>query len=167
MRGSDAPGVWEQSIGRGSLWKNWVQEWIDDHYPNAHSRTRAVNAWRHLELWLEAREFSTPAFVRHEHASQYLKGRKKEGAAHNTALLEIKFMASILQEAVRREFIAGNPWVKLGIKREAVKEKPEITPEQAAFVEAELKRRNKAQWWHDSWLIVTGRDAASGRFASR
>jgi site-specific recombinase XerD len=141
--------------GEAPLWKNWVQDWIDDHFSNPRSRTRAVNAWTHLEAWLEREKFTTPAFVRYEHAAAYLRQRKKEGAAHNTALLEVKFMSEILQEAVRRTFIPGNPWVKLGMKRERGKVKPEITADQAEVVTRALVEKKKPQWMHDSWLIYT------------
>ncbi|MBU3720763.1 MAG: site-specific integrase [Burkholderiaceae bacterium] len=141
--------------GEAALWKSWVQQWIDDHFTHALSRTRAINAWTHLSAWLITRGHITPAHVRHEHAAEYMRHRKQEGAAHNTALVEVKFMASILQSAVRRQLIPGNPWVKLGIKRARVREKPEITSEQAALVQHSLTAMNKPAWMHESWLIVT------------
>lgn len=84
-----------------------------------------------------------------------MRQRKADGAAHNTALLEVKFFCAILQEAVRRDFISANPWTKLGLKRAAVREKQEITADQAALVERELAERKMPEWMVESWLIAT------------
>jgi len=141
--------------GDKALWKRWVPGWIETHFTNPFSRTRAVNAWTRLEEWFLSRGFITPAFIRYEHAAEFFAARKKAKAAHNTALLEVKFGSQILQEAVRRELIPGNPWVKLGIKRARGKVKPEITSEQAAIVQAGLIEHKMPDWMSESWLVYT------------
>jgi hypothetical protein len=54
-----------------------VPSWIETHFANALSRTRAVNAWTRLEEWFVSRGFSTPAFIRYEHAGEFFSARKK------------------------------------------------------------------------------------------
>ncbi|MGN6644107.1 MAG: tyrosine-type recombinase/integrase, partial [Verrucomicrobiota bacterium] len=60
------------------------------------------------------------------------KGRYQ--AKLSTALLDLKLLGIIMQEAVERDLITGNPCLRLGIQREKPPEKPELTAEDCELI---------------------------------
>jgi site-specific recombinase XerD len=98
-------------------------------------------------MFLEEQQIESPAHLRRSHCFDYVTWRQKPDKASgkyrarlNTALLELKTLRIILQEAVERGLITGNPCVKLGIRRERVAQKPELTAEDCEAIRAGIQK---------------------------
>lgn len=136
-------------------WHKWVDEFITLRYANKpQSLLRYQTAWRTVRMFLEERGIQIPRQLTREHCFAYFawrnKANKSKGkyrADHNTALLEIKFLALVMKEAVLRGYAGANPCRELGIKRAPVRKRPMFQPEWlkriedgiAAMPEGELK----------------------------
>ena len=138
----------------------WVPSFLETHYRNAHSLKRYMAAWQNVREFLAAKKLWHPASIRYVHGRQFMDwrmGMKIESrghtykAAHNTALLEMKFFAFVLNEAVRREFIQSNPLARTGIGKRAPKEKPELTDEDIAKIHAAAMKAPR--WMLTAFLI--------------
>lgn len=105
--------------------KSWVVDYLTECYPNLNTRARMLHAWDALAVWLTKRKLYHPRMIRHSDVADFLKTRKKT-AAHNTARLEAKLFAFILNEAMRREYCEKNHFALVKIRREAAKQKPEL-----------------------------------------
>jgi integrase len=133
--------------------QRWVPRWLA-RLENEHTRTRYTNAWNALIPFLEARQLRHPGGVRYRHAREWMDWRTGDQGRErkwNTAIVELRVLAAIMQEAVRREFIGANPLQKLGLKRRAGKVKPEITPAEERQILAECVRR-AALGEQDAWM---------------
>lgn len=130
----------ENQLGsrRDGAWSDWVPGFIAQHYRSDSTRRRAVHGWERLSEWLRVRNLRHPREIRYEHGSDYLTWRKTS-AGHNTALYEIKFLAFLINEAIRREYADRNVLARLGVGRAAVKEKPELTDADIAAFRAAAK----------------------------
>jgi integrase len=150
-----------RSSGHGTAMQQWVPNFLQEHYQARHPKTylRYTEAWTALCVFLaENGVITAPQFSR-QFAKQYpywrikpRDGLKKVG--WNTALFELKVMGVILQRAVERDEIVGNPCFKLGYKRERAKEKQAITIEDQLAIEAKLKELHAPEWMLVSWAIA-------------
>lgn len=137
---------------------SWVAAYLQQHYQNLKSLSRAKNAWAAVEVFCDAMDIQSPEHVTFDHGHQYVAWRQNppkaliKARAKNTALLEVKIWSKIMDGAVRKGLATANPLFRLGIKREAVKEKPEIMPEEQVIIEAALK--SEPQWMQDCWLVA-------------
>jgi len=131
-------------------WANWVVDYLRKrHAASPKTLERKLTIWRTLAKYLEETHLATPANVTREHCLNYLPWRrakrsfrsKHHGVAHNTVLLELRVFHSILQEAVRRGWCAGNPCARLEIAKETVREKPELTDEQIQIIRGAIQTR--------------------------
>lgn len=124
----------------------WVEPFLNTTYKAKPSTLhRYLGIWRNLRMFIQEREIETPAQFSREHCFAYMQWRaepdKKKGkfrACHNTALLELKTLRIIMNEAVIRGLCPGNPCVKLKIKKEAVAQCPELTNEQCDLIRATI-----------------------------
>lgn len=133
------PGVKNLGARRENpTFASWVPGYIATHYRNEHSRKRYLTVWLNIQEFLSELRITGPAAVRYQHGRRYFEWRRglrihsrgeQYGAGHNTTLLEVKFFSFLMNEAVRREFIAANPLVRLGIGKEAQAEKRELSDE--------------------------------------
>jgi integrase len=131
--------------------QRWVPRWLA-RLENEHTRTRYTNAWNALIPFLESRQLRHPGGVRYRHAREWMDWRTGDqggGRAWNTAIVELRVLAAIMQEAVRREFVGANPLQKLGLKRRAGKVKPEISADEEKVIVAECIRRSGGT---DAWM---------------
>ncbi|PAW76789.1 MAG: hypothetical protein B9S32_13710 [Verrucomicrobia bacterium Tous-C9LFEB] len=144
-------------LGGGGGW-DWVAGYMRIRYhgsPKTHRRI--LEAWTSLVMWFDDNKLFGPRDVTHAHCLQYPGWRtnqpkeRMQKAGWNTALMELKVLGMILQQAVVRNIIIANPAARLGLRRETVKKKPEITGTQQAQIELALK--TAPQWMRDSWLI--------------
>ena len=130
---------------------HWVPQWIADH-----SAQRAANtgrsmqiSWQAVRLFLQGRGIVHPRQVKYRHAAEYMRWRQQtilyrnRKVGHNTALRELKFFAHLLNEAVRREHCETNLLARLGIGREAAKEKPELTDSELRTLLTESRKEPK------------------------
>ena len=137
---------------------SWVPGFLRQRYRNATTLRRYLNAWSALETYLDHRQITSPVQVKHQICTDYPAFRTNpparllRPAAHNTALMEIKVLTAILQEALRRGYIDANPCVRLGIKKAPPKAKREIMADEIAIIESALVTRE--QWMRDCWLVA-------------
>ena len=105
-----------------------------------------------LESYLQEKRLPAPQDLDYRSCVEYLPWRKGRGAAHNTALLELKLLGVLCDEAIRRGIINRNPASKLGIKRERGKEKPELTDADIFKIRAALK--SEPAWMSHAFEIA-------------
>jgi integrase len=84
-------------------------------------------------MYLEEINVTMPRQLTYAHCIGYLTWRKtpdarigKYAAGHNTAVLELKFLALVMKHAVRSGFAPGNPCRELDLKREPARKYPQL-----------------------------------------
>ena len=125
-------------------WDMWVTAFLKLRYHSSEqSKLRYLTAWRNVRMFLNESRITVPRQLKREHCTEYFiwRGESKisEGkyrAGHNTALLEIKLLGIIMDEAVTRRYAPFNPCHRLGIKRAKAKAKPEFNREILTAIEA-------------------------------
>lgn len=110
---------------------DWVPAFLDHHCSTKSRgyRRRLGYAWASVRDFLKQHGLHVPRQVRYEHAAEYLSWRTKR-CSHNTALLEVKFLSHLLNEAVRRGICESNPLARLGIGRMPSRQKRELSDEE-------------------------------------
>jgi integrase len=161
QRLADKASAQESRVGtpeRSPAFIAWVPDYLASHWrnPGSDSPRRYAGAWQAIRAFLEAHEIDYPRQVKYQHGEQYLRWRlvtavngRKVG--HNTALLELKFLSQLVNEAIRRDFTESNPIARLGIARKAAKIKPELTNAMIRKARADL--RKQPQWMADVFEI--------------
>jgi integrase len=132
--------------GAEESWKNWIPSYLASRYVNSpKTHYRYSNIWRNVVMFLDERGITSPRHLTRAHCFDYLPWRirpaKSEGrfrASHNTAMLELKILGMLMDEAIRRGYAQTNPCAKLGIKRSPGREKPELTDEDIEFIRSNL-----------------------------
>jgi hypothetical protein len=143
--------------GPGEAWDTWVSQWMNLSF-RPRSLKRYVGSWKHLRFFLHDRQIASPRAVRYEHAGDYLAWRtgcKRHRGTYinyNTALCELRFLGSVMREAVRRNYCEGNPVAQLGLSKRAQKEKPEITDAEDLKIRSELLTR--PAWMRECYQIA-------------
>ena len=142
--------------GLAEVWAAWVPRFIAQRYTgNEATRMRAFQAWHNLAAFLDEKDLTVPRQLQRQHIREFIEWRQighAERHAHkgakNTALLEIKFLALILDEAIASGFCNFNPCHRLGIGRDKPKLKPAITMlEHLAIVKALEREPEWMQIW--------------------
>lgn len=135
-----------------SRWHRWVVPFLKQkHAASPKTLARYLAIWRVVGSYLDQQKLSCPAELRREHGIGFLVWRKAAGnllakrrrraVAHNTALLDLKLLGALAQEAVRRDWIKANPLARLGVAREVPKQKAEMTDADIAIIRAEIARK--------------------------
>lgn len=135
--------------GKSPIFSDWVVPWLEDRYRGRETTTLAVylRHWKKLSRWLEARGLMDPRQLSYKHALEYrdfrkvpvvFKGKAKDAGTNNTILHELKFLSIVMQEAVRREFASGNPFMRLGLRKDKAKEKSPWSDEEIQTVAAAI-----------------------------
>lgn len=149
----DAPSA--ESGERETALARWVPGWLRSTY-RKDSGTLAIyeQRWRALLSFLHARKLYHAADITREHAAAYIewrthmrKGNNGLTIKRNTCIAELKMLAMVLFEAIRRGQITDNPMSKLRLRKEATAIKPEFTDEEIAVVRQELRQA-------DEWMRV-------------
>src|SRR5262249_32303655 len=109
--------------------------------------------WCTLQRWLLEQELSNPRNVTREHCIEYPQWRARNGGGRNTAILELKLLAQILDEALARNYVVAKVARKLGIRRTPSKEKRAWSDKELQKVDAELKRRDPFGWMRVTFLL--------------
>jgi len=136
-------------------WLTWVPDYLRTRYAkNADTQRRAENAWQRMSEYLRERKIQAPQDLTYRECAEYPTWRKGRGAAHNTALLELKILGVICDEAVRRGIIAKNPASKLGIGRERGKEKAELSDDDIATIRAAFISEKAPAWMSHAFEIA-------------
>ncbi|PYJ09623.1 MAG: hypothetical protein DMF06_09325 [Verrucomicrobia bacterium] len=136
----------------------WVPKFLSRKYANEKTLIRYQAGWSAISTFLTHRAVIAPAQVTYQLCTEYPAFRTNppkelmKARSHNTALTELKVFSAIMQEAVRRGYIPANPAIRLGLRRHAPKQKPEITAAEQATIEKALKSRD--EWMRDCWLVA-------------
>ena len=148
----------------GAEFRAWVRAFLErKHRQQAKTLRRYLNAWAHWELFFSQRKIRHPNQVTYSLVHDYMAWRtnpvlaaeqQRRCGRWNSAIFDVKVLSSTMQEAVRRGFVLANPCVRLGIKREPVKEKPEITKEQELEILRLLAAKPQARWMHDAFMVA-------------
>jgi integrase len=136
-------------------WEDWVMPWIDERWGNRTNRTALLYTnyfWR-WKQYFEDIEITHPATLRREHVTGYLEWRKKRGGERNTAIHEIKFLGTLMDEAINRGYATTNPARKLHIKKTAPAEKVPWSEFEVEQVGTALDERDKFNWMHVTFLM--------------
>lgn len=104
----------------------WVPAYISNHYTRSGSRRRYEIAWSNLATFLACKRLTHPRQIRYEHAEEYMQWRKAQGVGQNTARCEAKFLAFLLNEAIRRDYVEKNVIALAKIRLAPVKAKPDL-----------------------------------------
>ncbi len=152
------------TTNQSERWDVWVLQFIADRYKHqTNSRTRYGVAWRTLRMYLDEIEITLPRQLMYIHCTNYLNWREKSdkpngkyNAGHNTAVLELKFLALVMKEAVRRGFAHGNPCRELELTRVPTKKFPQYSDDDIQLIvegiHKEPKPKKKFLW--PSFLIA-------------
>lgn len=142
--------------------ERWTPEFLRVRYANSpRTLTKYEGSWRVLSRWLAGIGVTAPGHVRREFATQFMMWRTaqkvswlkgKRLVCRNSALTDLTIFRLVMFEAMKRGYIAANPISKLGMKRDAAREKPELTPEQIATIRAALG--GKPEWMRVSFEIA-------------
>jgi hypothetical protein len=143
---------------RTEAWEAWAPAYITDRY-GARPKTlqRYEGCWSVVREFLAEEKVHLPAALHHNHLVRYVAWRtaQKRNAgkpiARNTALVELKVLRLVMQEAVRRGFAQGNPCLRHGIQRLPPRQKPEMTDQEIAqirrlLIEEEGHLALEARW---------------------
>ena len=136
----------------------WVPTFLSRKYANEKTLIRYQAGWSAISTFLWHRNVIAPAQVTYQLCTEYPAFRTHppkelmKARSHNTALTELKVFSAIMQEAVRRGYVPANPAIRLGLRRHAAKQKPEITAAEQATIEEALKSRDG--WMRDCWLVA-------------
>lgn len=147
----------ESAPGTASGW-SWVRAWLKSSALSTLSEVSYAGRWRHVAEFLDEREILSPAAVRHEHAQEYVEWRMAQSRpngkliSRNTAVAEAKLWKSVMLEAVNRGLIDASPLAKAKLRRDTPAEKPEVTPEEQATIEAALA--SEPVWMRRAWQIA-------------
>lgn len=128
-------------LGRKDGWG-----WVDDYFaqiPNALSRGRKMAAWRHISTYLTHRRITQPHQLRREDCLAYPPWRlaKRHPVRRNTAIYELIVLQGALTEATRRGILEVNPCRNLGLKRDSVRIKPEMTDHEIELIRQAITQR--------------------------
>ena len=117
-----------------SAW-GWVEGWLVNHCRSPRTLSAYRTHWSHIRHFLQVHGLHHPRMLTFRHGAEYVEWRQGRRAQHkecsrNTALLEVKLLGQVLKHAARRGMVAANPISGLGIAKEDIEPKREITEEE-------------------------------------
>lgn len=130
----------------------WVPAYIANHYTRPGSRRRYEIAWANLAAFLASKRLTHPRQIRYEHAEEYMQWRKAQGVGQNTARCEAKFLAFLLNEAMRRDYAERNVIALAKIRLAPVKAKPDLGP--ALLQKARDEFAQRPAWMRNVFEIM-------------
>jgi integrase len=152
------------AFGSEGRWEMWVTEWAAMKYrSNAGSHRRWESVWRTLLMFFEDKKIAHPQQLTRAHCFEYFEWRSKPdpergkfAACHNTTLLEITKLGSIMKEAVLRGFAPANPCRELGIGQEDKKKPSDLSDEDLKVIEEAIAQQpaEKREYLWPSYLIA-------------
>lgn len=133
-------------------WSVWALDYIEARYRRSPlTLKRGENAWAALCEFFECTGIRTPRAFEYKHVQAYLNWRAQQKRhcgkpiARNTAITELKFLGVLMGEAQRRGYCEQNPCVRMGLKRDPAREKPEMTDQEIALIRSKLDELVKEQ----------------------
>lgn len=137
-----------KAVGFTDGWTPWVTRFIERRFNlERHRQTRARYqcVWANLHCFLTYQQIGSPKEVGPSTPDDYIVWRQQVGrgnrrpAKMTTIGYELRFLALILNEAIRQKLCTENFALGLGISRRPEKRKPEITHEQERQIRAHLE----------------------------
>jgi integrase len=144
----------------------WVPTYLDSHFTNDNSKSRYHFAWARIQEWFKLKKIHHPKQFFYDHIDEYMAWRKGgKSSKHNTARLEMKFLSSLLTVAVKKKIISENPFEDVPIKKNAPKQKKQLTDEEIGRVRTALA--TKEPWMRTMFeiLLYTGCRFSEARFS--
>ena len=141
-----------------TAWENWVEEFINSRYRNRCTLVRMRGAWKVLCEWLGKRGLFAPSMIEYRHAQDWVDwrtGQKRPNGnyiSRNTALCDLRILAILMREAMRRGYCDGVTIERCGIKKDRPKEKPEITNAEIEVVRRKLMAQPR--WMTDAFEVA-------------
>lgn len=129
-------------------WSPWVIRFIERRFNQArHQQTRARYqcAWANLHCFFTHQQIGSPKEVAPSTPDDYIDWRRQVGrgnrrpAKMTTIGYELRFLALVLNEAIRQKLCTENFAQGLGISRKPDKRKPEISYDQEQRIRAYLQ----------------------------
>jgi integrase len=143
---------------RGDSWDTWVPQYLERHCQSPLTLRRYRSVWHWLALWFQENHYHSPRAITYRNTLEYIEWRtgqrKRSGkkAGRNTAIMELKILSMILQEAVRLGHVEANPLVSLKIRRDKPAKKPEMTDKEIREIRAALKA--EPEWMQTCFEIA-------------
>ena len=141
-----------------AIFNRWVPHWFDYRYKNEWSKVRCVNAWANLGVFFAFRGITHPAEITYAVCHEYVRWRTKPGerkpAGWNTAVMEVRVLGAVMQEALRRGFVPVNPCGRLGLAKQEAKGKRAITRAEEAMIFEKLAAKPQATWMYEAFLVA-------------
>lgn len=117
---------------KAESWSRWVPRLLRARYRGA-TLERYFDAWDNLQLFMDRHHVTGPGQWRREHNDQYVawrtsqKRNNRKPYTRNTAIYELKLLGIVMREALLRGLISANPCERMGLMRDAPKEKRALT----------------------------------------
>lgn len=109
-------------------WDTWIPDFFSTHCTNPITRQGYEQSWSWLRSYLAETEVHVPSQLTYQHCFNYIQWRLAHGVSErkikqSTALRDIKVLRLLMTHAVKSGWASGNPCLRMGIRREAPKEK--------------------------------------------
>jgi hypothetical protein len=161
-RDLSAEGRMARQVAPTSRWPSWVPDWLKmKHHDCARTLECELGRWHWLDAFLTERKIHGPQGMNYLLGLDYMAWRtsqtkraSKKHPAHNTALMELRLLSRVLQEAVHRGFIYANPLARINIKKHRPAEKPELTDAEIAIIRATLVKLEGHLPFRDRWMTI-------------
>jgi integrase len=132
-------------------WDGWVLPFLERRYRNKLTFARMRSVWHSMERYFELNGITSPRQLTYQDCVTYPDWRGKE-VTRNHAINEIKTLSVIMGEAVKLGFIKTNPCTKLGLKKDKVRQKPEISTKEEEKIRRALKK--EPEWMRVAFEIA-------------
>jgi integrase len=141
----------------GGSWDSWVPQYLERHCESPRTKERYTADWSWLAFWLQEKHYHSPRAITYRNALEYIdwrtgyKKRTGKSVCRNTAIMELKFFAMIMGEAVRLGHADANPLVSLKLRKDKPAKKPELTDAEISEVREALK--GEREWMRTAFEI--------------
>jgi integrase len=148
------------------VWQAWAPRLIKQRYAESpKTRERAEQAWHNILTFFRCHGIIVPRQLTRQQVRDFFAWRQiphpdmqVRRGAKNTAILEIKFLGTIMEEAIESGFATHNPCLKLGLKRNRPKKKPAIKIDEHRLIIRSLREARRRDRRHD-WMLTAYRIA--------
>jgi integrase len=139
---------------------SWVANYLRQRYASRPATADQYRVrWNWLAHFLVEHAVRSPGALERAHCFDYLdwrraqvKEKSRRNPSLNTALSEIKLLGLVMDEAVARGLATENPARKLGVERDAPRERSAMTDEEIEKIYAELK--SEPEWMQKAFHIA-------------
>jgi integrase len=137
--------------GAHERWEEWVTPFLESkHSASPNTLSRNLLAWSTILRYLRSQGVLTPKMLTRGVCIGYVPWRKKEGHLNstkkrqvgtNTVIGELKTLSKVMHEAILRGYVPYNPAIKLGISKDKIEEKSEMTDEHIGIIRDKIRRK--------------------------